>query len=143
MRRSGRQNLTPIGRWPINEPATPQRGPKLRLMDDYDIDPVFGCHLWNGPTTKDGYGIHEGKLAHRLAWAEMNGPVPKGHYIDHVCRRRNCLNPSHLEPVTQSVNELRKRLSYRVQIRVCKNGHARKRFGLVTPEGGFVCRVCE
>ena len=111
-------------------------------MDNYEICSVFGCHIWLGTHTKDGYGIYKGKAAHKLAWEEANGPVPQGRFLDHVCRRRLCCNPDHLEPVTQSVNELRKRMSYRVQIKVCQNGHARKRFGLVTPEGGFVCRAC-
>lgn len=111
-------------------------------MDNYTIDPVFGCHLWLGPFKDDGYGLHKGKLAHKAAWEEENGPVPPGRFLDHVCRRRACCNPAHLEPVTQSVNELRKRLSYRVQIKACQFGHARKRFGLMTPEGGFVCRAC-
>ena len=111
-------------------------------MDNFEIDPVFGCHIWQGTKTKDGYAVHKGKAAHKLAWIEANGPVPGGRFLDHICRRRACINPDHLEPVTQSVNELRKRLSYRVKITECQNGHKRKRFGLVTPEGGFVCRVC-
>lgn len=111
-------------------------------MDNYEIDDVYGCHLWLGTRKSDGYGTLKGKLAHRIAWIEANGPVPDGRFLDHVCRNRICICPEHLEPVTQSVNELRKRLSYRVKIKTCQFGHARKRYGLMTPFGGFVCRAC-
>jgi hypothetical protein len=111
-------------------------------MENYDIDPVFGCHIWLGTKTKDGYGVHKSKTTHRQAWIDANGAVPAGRFLDHTCRRRSCMNPDHLEAVTQSVNELRKRWSYRVQIKACQNGHSRKKYGLITPEGGFVCRIC-
>jgi hypothetical protein len=47
------------------------------------------------------------RRAHRVAFEWLVGPVPKGLVLDHLCRNRGCVNPSHLEPVTQQVNTLR------------------------------------
>ena len=56
------------------------------------------------PRAKDGY-VHlhrKGSMvyAHRLAYTEAKGPIPKGYTVDHLCRVRNCVNPEHLEAVT-------------------------------------------
>lgn len=32
------------------------------------------------------------------------GPIPDGLDLDHLCRVRACVRPSHLEPVTRAVN---------------------------------------
>ena len=45
--------------------------------------------------------------AHRLSYERNVGPIPDGLELDHLCRRRNCLNPQHLEAVTHQVNMLR------------------------------------
>ena len=45
--------------------------------------------------------------AARLAYELAKGAIPIGHVIDHRCRNRGCLNPSHLEAVTDSVNTIR------------------------------------
>jgi hypothetical protein len=35
------------------------------------------------------------------------GPIPEGLTIDHLCRVRHCVNPAHLEAVSERVNILR------------------------------------
>jgi hypothetical protein len=45
--------------------------------------------------------------AHRLAWELINGPVPGGMQLDHLCRNRGCVSPSHLELTTQRENTTR------------------------------------
>lgn len=42
--------------------------------------------------------------AHRFAYELLVGPIPDGLDLDHLCRNRRCVRPSHLEPVTRSVN---------------------------------------
>jgi hypothetical protein len=37
----------------------------------------------------------------------MVEPVPKGLTIDHLCRNRACVNPAHMEVVTNRVNIMR------------------------------------
>jgi hypothetical protein len=32
------------------------------------------------------------------------GPVPAGHQLDHLCKKRACVNPDHLEAVPQAEN---------------------------------------
>lgn len=44
---------------------------------------------------------------HRRAYAEAFGPIADGLHIDHLCRVRNCINPAHLEAVTQAENNRR------------------------------------
>src|SRR6266496_2265386 len=73
------------------------------------------CWLWTGKTGRDGYGRiglgGRGALvrvrAHRFAYELLIGPIPDGLQIDHLCRVRHCVNPAHLEPVTQRENILR------------------------------------
>jgi hypothetical protein len=42
--------------------------------------------------------------AHRWAWELVNGPVPEGMVIDHMCGNKLCVLPKHLRAVTQQVN---------------------------------------
>lgn len=42
--------------------------------------------------------------AHRFYWEQVNGPLPKGLELDHLCRVRQCVNPAHLEAVTHPEN---------------------------------------
>ena len=62
---------------------------------------------WNGDclewtTYKDpkGYGrIRVGDRmvqVHRYAWERVNGPIPDGMWIDHLCHNRACVNVGHL-----------------------------------------------
>jgi hypothetical protein len=63
------------------------------------------CHIWQRAINKRwGYGITEGRRAHVVAWEAVNGPVPDGMDLDHLCRVRACRNPEHLEPVIRAVN---------------------------------------
>lgn len=88
-----------------------------------------GCHIWIGATNNKGYGIlgiggGVRALAHRVAYEAEYGPIPDGMVIDHVCRVRNCVNPLHLEPVSQAENNRRGRNAAALAVGdVCQNGH--------------------
>jgi hypothetical protein len=70
-----------------------------------------GCWEWQASKIQNGYGeFWNGDvkmLAHRWAYERWVGPVPDGLELDHLCRNRACVNPSHLEPVPHSVNSKR------------------------------------
>jgi hypothetical protein len=57
------------------------------------------CWPWPGAKNQAGYGQinRQGhQLAHRGAWAAVNGPIPEGMVICHRCDNPPCYRPSHL-----------------------------------------------
>ena len=128
--------------------STCVRDPELRFWRN--VVKTEGCWEWIAFRTKDGYGrfrVGGGKvLAHRFAYELLVGPIPEGLESDHLCRNRGCVNPAHLEPVTQQVNRLRgvglPALSARKTH--CKNGHP---FNAANTyhrrDGDRECRTCK
>ena len=74
-------------------------------------EPNTGCWLWIGFLNPSGYGILNLRgrptRAHRLSYEVHRGPIPPGLQLDHLCRVRCCVNPDHLEPVTNAENARR------------------------------------
>jgi hypothetical protein len=72
------------------------------------VDKTPTCWLWQGAPMPNGYGkfFLGGKIkaVHRLSWEAENGPVPEGMVIDHKCHQKLCVNPDHLQAVTNSQN---------------------------------------
>lgn len=80
------------------------------------------CWEWTGSySTKNGlktYGRFECRGAHIAFYELVVGPVPDGLILDHLCRNKGCVNPSHLEPVTALENN--RRANCRTS---CSKGH--------------------
>ena len=108
------------------------------------------CWIWLGSSNDEGYGQIKanGRSAytHRLSYELLVGPIPQGKVLDHLCRVRQCVNPSHLEPVTDGINFLRSLHSNAITFRtnVCKRGHLMEGVNLyVSPGGRRNCRECQ
>jgi hypothetical protein len=71
-----------------------------------------GCWEWTGYRNAKGYGAayfrgRKSMPAHRAIYVLAVGAVADGLVLDHLCRNRACVNPAHLEVVTNRVNVLR------------------------------------
>lgn len=110
-----------------------------------------GCWLWTGCIMATGYGqVNLGgrsaglSVAHRAMYELIVGPVPPGLDLDHLCRVRHCVNPSHLEPVTRRVNLLRGETVTAANAAKthCPQGHAYDEANTIRYEGKRQCRIC-
>lgn len=125
-----------------------------RFWSKVEVDKETGCFVWTAYVQKDGYGQFNwggAKLAHRVAYSELVGPIPEGMEIDHVkargCTSRACVNPLHLEPVTHQENVDRGDLSQngeRNRVKThCPVGHEYSEQNTrYRRNGERVCREC-
>lgn len=116
-------------------------------MDDRfwrKVNKTSTCWLWLG-TTWDGYGKFRRnghtQFVHRAVYETMVGPIPSGLQIDHLCRVRNCVNPSHLEVVTQLTNIRRGTNSNRSKTH-CPKGHPYSKENTYIPRTRPNNRMC-
>jgi hypothetical protein len=77
----------------------------------YIINDETGCWEWQGFKNERGYGSitvdGKSKRTHKHFYETLVGPIPTGMVLDHLCRNRGCVNPDHLEVVTNKENILR------------------------------------
>lgn len=82
---------------------------------------------------------------HRISLALAGVAVPEELTVDHLCRNRACINPEHLEVVTNKVNALRGVGSPALNARKthCIHGHELSGSNLHIGSDGYrECRAC-
>ena len=116
-----------------------------------------GCWFWLGSLSNktQGHGVFKinGKqyYIHRAFYSHFIGLIPEGLVIDHLCENKTCVNPFHLEPVTNRENIIRAAENRRYRrdgrIDLCRRGHPMEGYNLayrVTKNGykNRYCRMC-
>lgn len=77
------------------------------VLDHLELD-GSGCWVFKGPL-REGYGrvrdmSRHSVQAHRVMYEACVGQIPAGLHLDHLCRNRACVNPAHMELVTNREN---------------------------------------
>jgi hypothetical protein len=107
--------------------SIPPLSPKdvSRFWSKVVIDTAQTCWLWQAARSKDGYGVMRVGdtfcYAHRIVYTLFHGQIPADMVIDHTCRTPHCVNPNHLEVVTNEENVRRGS----TRMTTCRKGHPR------------------
>lgn len=129
------------------------RGPKLSLEERFwsKVEKSAGCWRWLASVDSKGYGQFmlngSPKRAHRVSYELVHGAIPLGLQLDHLCRNIECVNPTHLEPVTHRINQLRGigPVAINAAKTHCVRGHELTGDNLYIRKdtGARVCRSCQ
>lgn len=110
-----------------------------------------GCWNWKGAKVSDeGYGIirYRGSntLVHRLMYELFKGEIKYNLVVDHICNNPSCINPSHLQAITQKENLDRSSLTLSSIAKAkisCVNGHLLEGENLKIDQGKRRCATCK
>ena len=106
------------------------------------------CWIWTGAYNSNGYPRYNCKVPgyrtnpYRISWMILRGPIRNS--LDHLCRNPGCVNPDHLEDVTDRVNVLRSNNPCARNARKthCINGHEFTGENTLNQKDGRRCRTC-
>ena len=112
------------------------------------------CWKWLGNYAGKDYGAfwtgQKQVRAHIFSYELAHGPIPPGLVLDHICRVHKCVNPSHLEAITNRENILRGISPPAIQSRQthCKRGHEFSKMNTRLERGKYgrekrQCRLCD
>lgn len=121
-------------------------------IDRHDLG---NCWIWIAYRNQAGYGWFklgsrrdgtEGQVqAHIWLYEYEIGPVPDGLELDHLCRNRACVRPTHLEAVLHRINVLRGEATSAKNAKKthCPKNHSYSGDNLIiTSRGTRACRIC-
>ena len=120
--------------------------PIERFCQKIVINNQTDCWEWIGAKSIIGYGQFAptsrrqgGVLTspHRFIWVYLNGDIPIGQEVDHLCRNRACTNPEHLRLISHEENQSFLKKEF------CKHGHPLSGDNLhINSQGKRVCKKC-
>ena len=121
---------------------------KVKLMNPLTKEVNTRCWVWQR-SLSHGYaqGFWNGKVVrlHHVTLGLAGRPRPAGMDADHLCCRRNCVNPHHIEYVTKGVNGSRVKTRgrhWQSQKTHCKHGHEFTPENTIDRDGRRQCRQC-
>lgn len=111
-----------------DRPPMPDLPPRPKAVEDRfwtKVEKTDLCWLWTGTLLNSGYGQFRPDpqtrvVAHRWAYEAEVGPIPAGKQLDHICERKMCVRPGHLQPVTASEN---------LRLAIIRSGRGNPRIG--------------
>lgn len=108
MARTNPDHRTPLG--PKRRRGRAPTSVAPRFWAKVDLSNPDGCWPWLAATNNRGYGTfylsadQRHAYAHRVAYELVVAPVLPGFELDHLCHRRECVNPGHLRLATHRLN---------------------------------------
>lgn len=122
-----------------------------RFWEKVDRDPVSNCWNWTS-TTRGKPGCRYGSFwdkgrfvaAHRFSYETYVDDI-REETIDHICGNKLCVNPNHLQQLSNKENIAKSNSTPAINARKrhCKHGHALFGHNLyLRKEGGRTCKTC-
>jgi hypothetical protein len=105
------------------------------------------CHFVALAPAPCGYfvkyvGNYKSGYLHRLIYEAVNGDIPKGYHLHHLCDNKTCVNPDHLQPLSAKehfrLHSIPKAAEYYKELINCNKGHELS----TNKVGRRVCKTC-
>jgi len=124
-----------------------------RFLKFISINKDSECWEWTGKLSPEGYGRFRVKDnetwkiygAHRVSYSLFCGDIKEGMMIDHICRNRKCVAPSHIRQVDSftNVHENSMSITHISSLQThCISGHELNSDNLVISKKGRRCKIC-